>query len=98
MDRTLILESIVAPNAVIAPGFASVSLTLNDGDTASGVVASQSSDEIPLTSFTDGTKRTVKTANIAERTPLPSPMPPHFGVILTKREIRDLVELIAAGD
>jgi putative heme-binding domain-containing protein len=98
MDRTLILESIVAPNAVIAPGFASVSLTLNDGDTASGVVASQSSDEITLTSFTDGTKRMVKTADIAERTPLPSPMPPHFGVILTKREIRDLVEFIAAGD
>lgn len=98
MDRVLILESIIAPNAVIAPGFASTSLILKGGEAISGVVVNESAEEITLTSFADGAKRTVKTAEIAERTPLPSPMPPHFGVVLTKREIRDLVEFIASGD
>ena len=98
MDRVLILESIVVPNAVIAPGFGSVLLKLKGGETVSGVIASESAEEIALTSFVDGKKRTVKTAEIAERTPLPSPMPPHFGVVLSKREIRDLVEFIAVGD
>jgi len=51
-----------------------------------------------MTSVTDGTKRAVPTSEIKERTPLPSPMPPHFGVVLSKREIRDLVEFIAVGD
>jgi hypothetical protein len=46
----------------------------------------------------DGKKTKVKTADITERTPLPSPMPPHFGAVLDKRAIRDLVEFIAVGD
>lgn len=98
MDRLLILESIVAPNSVIAPGFGSASLMLKNGETLTGVVTNESQDQLTITSIGDGAKRTIKTAEIAERTPLPSPMPPHFGVVLTKREIRDLLEFIAAGD
>ena len=98
MDRTLILESIVAPNSTIATGFASVVLTLKNGTEVSGVVSHESADEITVTSVADGKKAKVKTADIAERTPLPSPMPPHFGTVLDKRAIRDLVEFIAKGD
>ena len=97
MDRVLILESIVAPNSTIATGFQSASVTLKNGETLSGVVSHESADTVTITSVADGKKRTVKTADVAERTPLPSPMPPHFGVVLSKREIRDLVEFIAAG-
>jgi hypothetical protein len=62
------------------------------------VVTFESNDELTITSVADGKKRTLKTADIAERTPLPSPMPPHFGAVLSKREIRDLVEFLAEGD
>jgi putative heme-binding domain-containing protein len=98
MDRVLILESIVAPNSTIAIGFQSASVTLKNGETVSGIVTHESRDEITITSVGDGKKRAVKTAEIAQRIPLPSPMPPHFGVVLSKREIRDLVAFLAVGD
>ncbi len=98
IDRTLILESIVAPNSSIATGFKSALVTLKNGGTVSGVVTHEGTEEITVTSVVDGKKTKVKTADIAERTPLPSPMPPHFGVALDKRAIRDLVEFIAVGD
>lgn len=98
MERTQILESIVAPNATIAPGFASSVVKLKNGETLAGVVSYEDANELTLTSIVDGKKTTLKTADIAERTPMPSPMPPHFGSVLDKRAIRDLVEYIAAGD
>lgn len=98
MNRSLILESIIAPNSSIATGYGSALVTLKNGETLSGIVSSESDEEITVTSVADGKKTKVKTADIAERTPLPSPMPPHFGAVLDKRAIRDLVEFIAVGD
>lgn len=98
MERTQILESIITPNSVIAPGFGSVALTLKNGSSLSGVVNYEDAAEITITSTADGKKTTVKTADIAERMVMPSPMPPHFGTVLDKRAIRDLVQYIAAGD
>ena len=98
MDRVLILESIVVPNAVIAPGFGSAALKLKNGEEISSVVNHEGEDEITITSVVDGKQRAVKVADIVERVPLLSPMPPHFGTVLSKREIRDLVEFIAVGD
>lgn len=98
MDRMLILESIIAPNSTIATGFQSVALTLKNGVAVAGVVSHESADELTITSVVDGKKTRVKTADITERTALPSPMPPHFGAVLDKRAIRDLVEFIAVGD
>jgi len=98
IERIRILESLVTPNATIAPGFQSVSVTLRSGETVSGVVQSETAEALVLTSVADGTQRTVKIAEVTERLALPSPMPPHFGAVLDKRAIRDLVEFIAVGD
>ncbi len=98
IERIRILESLIAPNATIAPGFHSASLTLKSGETVSGVVSNETADELIITTVADGKKRHVKLSEIAERLPLPSPMPPHFGAVLDKRSIRDLVEFIAVGD
>jgi putative heme-binding domain-containing protein len=97
-ERSHILESIILPSSTIATGFDSVALKLKDDETVVGVVRSESATEITIASFADGSRRTVKQASVAERTPLPSPMPPHFGQVLDKRAIRDLVQFIAAGD
>jgi putative heme-binding domain-containing protein len=94
-DRIFILESIIDPNAKIAFGYPNVLLKLTNGELVSGVAAFESSEEIIVTSVVDGKKRTVKTADVAERTPLPSAMPPGFGLVLGKRAIRDLVEFLA---
>lgn len=98
VERMHILESVIAPNSTIAAGFPSAALTLKDGTTLAGVISSEGADELTLTTVPDGKKHAVKTADITERTPLPSPMPPHFSAALDKRAIRDLVEFLAAGD
>ncbi len=97
-DRIGILESLILPNSTVAHGFQPVLLKLKDGEEISGVITFESSDDLTLTSVVDGKKRKLKIRDIAERTPLPSPMPPHFGAVLTKREIRDLIEFLAEGD
>jgi quinoprotein glucose dehydrogenase len=96
-DRIYILESIVEPNAVIAAGFQNVMLSLKNGDTVWGIASFESSDEIVLTSVVDGKKRTYAIADVVDRKPLPSAMPPSFGLILSKRTIRDLVEFLATA-
>jgi putative heme-binding domain-containing protein len=98
IERIRILESLIAPNATIAPGFQSAALTLKNGETVAGVVSSETPDELVITTVADGKRRTVKVTDITERAPLPSPMLPHFGAVLDKRAIRDLVEFIAARD
>lgn len=98
IERIRILESLLAPNATIAPGFQSAALTLKNGESVAGVVSSETTEELTVTTVADGRQRKVKIAEIAERLPLPSPMPPHFGAVLDKRAIRDLVEFIAVGD
>ena len=97
-ERAHILEAIILPNATIATGFDSVALKLKNGETVAGVVRGESATDITLASFADGKRRTVKLAKVTERTPLPSPMPPAFGQVLSKRAIRDVVQFIAAGD
>ena len=97
-ERSNLLESVILPNGTMAIGFQSALLQLKDGEEVSGVITHDNPSDLILTSVTDGKKRTIETANIVKRTVLPSPMPPHFGVALTKREIRDLIEYLAAGE
>ena len=93
-----ILESIILPNSTIALGFQPATLTLKSGDELTGVITQEGSDELTLTSIVDGKRQRLQTCDIAERHPLPSPMPPSFGAMLSRREIRDLVEFLAQGD
>jgi len=96
-DRDYILESIVDPNAKIAPGYDSVVLTLNDGNVLLGVLNAESPDELTITNVVDGKRQTIKTADIKERAHAPSPMPPGLGEVLGKHDLRDVVEFLATG-
>ena len=97
-ERAHLLESLIAPNATMAVGFQCALLKLTSGEEISGVLSGENAGELTLTSVVDGKKRTLKITAITERTPLPSLMPPHFGAVLTRREIRDLIEFLAEGD
>lgn len=97
-ERLNILESIILPNAVIAAGYGSALLKLQSGEEISGVLQQENAHDVIVVSVVDGKKRKILIEDIVERTPLPSPMPPHFGMVLSKRDIRDLVEFIAEGD
>ncbi|MEK0448489.1 MAG: hypothetical protein RL088_757 [Verrucomicrobiota bacterium] len=97
-ERSNLLESVVSPSEQMAIGFKAATLTLKDGTDVSGVITKETGEDLVLTDVTTGKKRTIAIDDIVKRTTLPSPMPPHFGAVLSKRELRDLIEYLAAGD
>jgi quinoprotein glucose dehydrogenase len=97
-ERSNLLESVVAPSEQMAIGYKSATLTLKDGSEVSGVITKETGQDLVLTSVADGKKRTINVADIVKQTTLPSAMPPHFGAVLSRRELRDLIEYLAEGD
>ena len=94
-DRAYLLESLIKPNAKVAPGYDTIVLTLKSGGAAAGIVASETADTISLRN-TDNKLVEVKKSNIAKRDSAPSGMPEIYGAILTKSEVRDVVEYLAS--
>jgi quinoprotein glucose dehydrogenase len=93
--REYLLESIVKPNAKIAPGFDTIVVTLKSGGAAAGIVASETEDTLTLRN-TDSKLVEVKKSDIAKREGAPSGMPEIYGAILTKTQLRDVVEYMAS--
>lgn len=93
LTREQILQAMIEPSARIAPGYGNVSLTLTDGQEVTGVLMKESDEELVLkTNAAEPLK--VPISRIKSRENFPSGMPP-MGAILSKREIRDLVEYLA---
>jgi quinoprotein glucose dehydrogenase len=70
-----------------------VVLTLKDGTSAAGILSEENDHELILkTSEAEPLK--IPVARIAKRDNVPSSMPP-MGSIMTKREIRDVVEFLS---
>ncbi len=93
--REYLLESIVKPNAHIAPGFDTIVLTLKSGGAAAGIVAQETPDQITLRN-TDNKLIEVKKSDIAKREGAPSSMPEIYHALLTKTQLRDVVEYLAS--
>ena len=94
LTREQILESLIEPSARIAPGYGSVTLKLKDGSEVSGKLLEENKSFLLLgTSEAEPLK--IETERIAERRNSPSSMPP-MGLILSKREVRDLVEYLSS--
>ncbi|MCE7065401.1 HEAT repeat domain-containing protein [Dyadobacter sp. CY326] len=93
LSREQILQALVEPSARLSPGFGMVMLTLKDGTSTAGILAQESDHELVLkTSEAEPLK--IATARIAKRENVPSSMPP-MGTIMSKREIRDVVEFLS---
>lgn len=82
------------PNRRIAEGYDSVMVDLKDGESVSGVLKSESESELVLQSA-DGTVHTLSKSEIESRRSTLSPMPEGLIEMLTKRELRDLIEYLA---
>ncbi len=91
--RDHLLESLVLPNAQIAKGYASVTLTLADGRVLAGVILDETKAAITL-QLPDGKAARVDVADIDKRTVPTSPMP-SAEKVLTPREMRDLIEYLS---
>ena len=93
--REYLLESIIKPNAHIAPGFDTVVLTLKKGGVAVGTLGAETATSLTLNP-TEGPPVEIAKADIVKRDTAPSSMPEIYGAILTKSEIRDVVEFLAS--
>ena len=79
----------------IAKGFDTIVLSLKSGGVAAGVVASETNDTISLRNM-DNKLIDVKKSDIAKRESAPSGMPEIYGSILTKTQLRDLMEYLVS--
>jgi quinoprotein glucose dehydrogenase len=93
--RELLLESIVAPNAAISPGYGTLTLVLDDGTTVSGVFRGETADAIDLV-LANGTRRKIPVADVMDRAVGLSAMPADILGKLSPRELRDLVEYLVS--
>jgi quinoprotein glucose dehydrogenase len=93
-SRDYLMESILEPNKQIAPGFENIIVTLKSGNVAAGIVKSEDANELILNSPEDGIVK-IKKGEIAKRERGLSSMPEGMGKMLTKFELRDLIEFLA---
>ncbi len=92
--REYLLESIVDPNKVIAKGFETALLTLDDGRQLAGIVKSETAKQLELIT-PEGKSVVVLKSSIDERTVGKSAMPQDISKTLTKFDLRDVVEFLA---
>lgn len=93
-DRNYILESIVFPNKQIAQGYESVIVTLKNGMTYAGQLKSESPQILEINSPEEGLIP-IKKAEIKTRDRGLSAMPEELRQVLSKQDLRNLVEFLA---
>jgi quinoprotein glucose dehydrogenase len=93
-NREQILESLLDPNRTIVPGYANVELTLKDQESVTGVLKSEGAEALELVDPSGNKVRVPKDHIVGRREGLSS-MPTNMAELLTKAEIRDLVEFLA---
>jgi quinoprotein glucose dehydrogenase len=93
-DRQYLLESIVFPNKHLAEGYESASVELKSGAVYRGTVKRETESELELNSPEDGLIKISK-ADIKSRGKDLSAMPEELRQILSKHDLRDLVEFLA---
>jgi quinoprotein glucose dehydrogenase len=93
-DRHYLLESVVLPNKQIAQGFESVMVVLKNGDSYAGVLKSETPSELLINSPETGLI-TVKKADIQSRKAALSPMPEGLNQLLSRSDLRNLIEFLS---
>ena len=91
--REHILEALVNPQASIAPGFGTMTVTRKDGTVLAGAPKEETAERIVLL-LPDGKEQVIAKSDVASQTTPISTMPP-MGAILKPAEIRDLIEFLS---
>jgi quinoprotein glucose dehydrogenase len=94
LTREQLLQALIEPSARIAPGYGTISLKLTDGQEVSGSLISETEHEIQLKT-NEAEPLRIAVSRIKSRENYPSSMPA-MGSMLSKREIRDVVEYLAS--
>jgi quinoprotein glucose dehydrogenase len=94
LSKEKLLQSILYPNDEISPGFESVSVELREGGFYAGIVKDENDSELVLSSLEDGDMTFAK-ADISSRSVGLSAMPEQLINMLTKQDLRDLIEFLS---
>ncbi|MDX2248179.1 MAG: HEAT repeat domain-containing protein [Bacteroidia bacterium] len=92
LTREQLLESLLAPDTQLAAGYGIVILSMKDGSTRNGILLEETVSTLTIKTADPAPLKIAKT-EILKRENAPSSMP-QMGNILTRREIRDLVEYL----
>ncbi len=95
LNRTQLVEAIVYPNRSIAEGFETVVITTKDEEVHAGILKEESDTTVVLNSPDAGVVSLSKDTIQSRDTGL-SGMPEGFVDILSKHDLRDLVEFLAS--
>lgn len=93
LTREQLLQSLIEPSHRLAPGFGTVTLKLKDGQEVFGTLMDETAEALTLKT-SNAEPLIVPVGRITSRDNTPSSMPP-MGEVLTKREIRDVVEYLS---
>lgn len=91
--RQYLLQSIIDPQAIVAPGYSTITLAIDDGSAVTGTVMDETDEAITL-KLPDGRQKTYAQDAIEEKSK-PSSTMPDIRTILSTRELRDLVAFLA---
>ena len=95
MKREDIVESVLEPNALVAPQYVTTIIETKSGETYVGLVASEKPDAVTL-KVAGGTTHVVKVADIKKREALKvSPMPEGLANGMSPEEFLDLIEFLS---
>ncbi len=92
--REYVLRAIISPNAEIAAGYETVLLEKKDDTTVVGVLRGETADELVLMTAETG-RVVVKKSDLKSRTGVQSAMPEGLGDLMTRRDLRDVIEALS---
>lgn len=93
LTRQQLLDALINPDLRLAPGFGVVTLELKNGKKVSGILQGERAGDITL-KIGERPDTVVNKSDVAKRTNAASSMPA-MRYVLTKREIRDVVEFLS---
>ena len=99
-DAEYLLESLVAPSAIVVPGYGLTMISMKSGETIGGALLRENEREIVLKlpdpeNPTQFSEKVLPLEEIASRQPPVSAMPP-VGLAMTRDEVRDLVSFLVS--
>ncbi|MCP4974878.1 MAG: c-type cytochrome [Maribacter sp.] len=94
LTREQILESLIEPGARLTPGYGNVTITLKDGQVVRGILEEETKDKMILRT-SDAEPLEIAISRIEKRENGLSAMPA-MGRLITKRELRDLIEYLSS--
>lgn len=93
-NRRDLLEALVFPSSSIVRGYEPVSVEMEDGRVISGIISSESADEIILSPDAQKTFHLARTSIVAIQPSNVSPMPNGLATLLSAQEMADLLTFL----